>query len=116
MRVRIATADGVAGNALYSWLRGDPTLPNDTDVSMPSPRADSMGALDVLDVVLTHATALGSLAVSVATWLGTRAEPPMVTITRWDGATLTIRDGTAIDAGLIEKFLNEGRGDADEGG
>ncbi len=114
MRVRIATVGGVEGNALYSWLRGDPVLARDTDVSAPFPPAGSMGALDVVDVVLTHAIALGSLAVSVATWLGARAEPATVTVTREDGATLTI-SGEA-DARLIEDFLNGGRAGADGDG
>ncbi|GAA0799797.1 effector-associated constant component EACC1 [Spirilliplanes yamanashiensis] len=106
MRVRIATADGVEGNALYSWLRGDPALVRDADVSAPEPAAGEMGAMEVVDVVLTHGAALGGLAVSVATWLGTRTRRSTITITRADGATLTVSDADEVSPGLIEDFLN----------
>ncbi len=116
MRVRIATGDGVEGNALLTWLRGDPALARTADVSAAPPPAGGMGALEVVDIVLTHAAALGSLAVSVATWIGTRPQPPAVTITRPDGAALTIEAGADVDPGLIEDFLNGDGSRADEDG
>ncbi|MFI5495161.1 hypothetical protein [Actinoplanes sp. NPDC051859] len=106
IRVRFAVADGVAGNALYSWLRADSALLRTADVDTGPAAPGSMGALEVVEVVVGQLAALGSLAVSVAAWLDSRREPPAVTITRADGATLTIGSGVEVDAAVIEEFLS----------
>lgn len=110
IRVRFVVSDGVAGNALYSWLRADSALLRTADVATGSLAPGSMGALEVVEVVVSQLTALGSLAVSVAAWLDSRREPPAVTITRADGATLTIGSGAEVDTAVIEGFLREDGG------
>ena len=108
MRVRIVADDAVDGNMLYSWLEGDPAVVRAADLTAPPANPGGMGAFDVVDILLAHATALGSLAVSVATWRGTRPTPPALTFRRADGATLTIPAGTDVDPQVIEDFLHGG--------
>ena len=108
MRVRIETPDAAEGTSLHGWLRADPDLTHTADVSVPPTAPGSMGAFDVVELVLTQATAMGGLAVSIATWLGTRRRRPDLTITRADGATLTVAAGSAPDPELIATFLSGG--------
>ncbi|MET8281748.1 hypothetical protein [Micromonospora sp. NPDC005174] len=105
LRVRIL-ADGPAElNALYGWLRIDPALARKADVRSAPPPAGSMGALDVVDVVLTHATAVSSLAVSVLAWWQSRPRSSSVTIVRSDGHRLTVDDASQVTAEMIAQFL-----------
>lgn len=102
--VRLSVPDAAEGNSLYAWLSEAEV----GEVTAPPPPPGQMGAFDVVDVLLTHATGLSGLAVAVATWIGTRRTPPAVTFTRPDGAKLTIAAGAEPDPELIEKFLRGG--------
>jgi hypothetical protein len=64
-----------------------------------------MGALEVVDIVLTHATAVSSLALAVVAWRQARGKPESITITRPDGRQLTIRGGSDLAAEVIAEFL-----------
>jgi hypothetical protein len=112
VRVRILADDPVELNALFGWLRADPALAREAGVRSAPPGAGSMGALDVVDVVLTHVTAVSSLAVSVLTWRRSRPRPAPVTIVRADGSRLTVDDSARLTPEMISEFLAAGE---DEG-
>jgi hypothetical protein len=68
MRVQITSADYGELQRLHSWLISDRQVKRVARVSLSSSDDGTLGALDVIDVVLSNAIALGSLAVSVAAW------------------------------------------------
>ena len=92
--------------SLHQWLQDDYGLPRDTAVALrtaPGPEAMG-GAWEAIDVVLTHATALAGLALAVATWRRTRAEPPTVRIEA-NGVTVTLTAGQDHDAESVRRLL-----------
>jgi hypothetical protein len=101
VRVRITADDGAISAELYEWLRDDRTA----GVAAVSTDSETLGALDVIDVVLTQVTAWANLAVAIAAWRQSRSPAPAVTLTRPDGATLTLVAGEAGSAALIQEFL-----------
>ncbi|GID91525.1 hypothetical protein ACFQFC_09965 [Amorphoplanes digitatis] len=70
MRVEITSSDYPDLLSLHDWIRHDPAIARQSEIVLGSSgRApDQQGTLDVIDVVLSNATALAALAVSYATW------------------------------------------------
>jgi hypothetical protein len=106
MYVSIETTGHGETAALYGWLRRDPNLTRHADVAGGRPADPTiMAALEVIDVVLTHATGIATLALSVLAWRQSRPRPAPVTITRPDGRTLTVGGDPAVTAAFIVAFL-----------
>jgi hypothetical protein len=105
LRVQILTDGPGELNALYGWLRADAALAREAEVRPAPPPVGSMGALDVVDVVLTHATAMSSLAVAVLAWRQSRPRCPSITIVRADGHRLTVDHTSQLTAEMISEFL-----------
>lgn len=65
--------------SLYQWLYKHDALERTTEVSLSEapPEEGAMGgAWDVVNIVLTHATALANLALALATWRRTHPSAP----------------------------------------
>ena len=114
MQVRIGT-DQAAGTAeLFEWLRADGDLSRSAEVR-PGPSAPgTQGALEIIDVVLGQATAISSLALAVEAWRRSRARPETITVTRADGATITLPRDADGNAEIIREFLGVQDGGSDQ--
>ncbi|MFF5082089.1 hypothetical protein ACFY36_34000 [Actinoplanes sp. NPDC000266] len=99
---QISSTDVAEIDDLYAWLTADRELAAEV-VGRGSPKY--MGGLEVLDLVLTHAVAISSLAMSVVGFVNNRRKPERLTITRPDGAKLEIEGATESTAAEIEEFL-----------
>jgi hypothetical protein len=107
MHVAITPSEPGAATAIYYWLRNDPSLAHHAQVRVGQPsNADTMGALEMVDVVLTHAAAAASLTLAFLAWREARPSRGSVTITRDDGQTLTLTAGQAVDGEVLRDFLD----------
>lgn len=116
MRIRITLAGADDGAALYAWLRADAALARQARVTAGLPGPDRLGALEIIDVVLTQATATASLALAVAGWRRSRPGRTSTTITRPDGTSMTVEGPPEQTALAVERFLagdgsDDGNGD-----
>lgn len=103
--------------SLYRWLAQDPDVAQQAEVALESgrPGAGEMGdAFEVINVVVTHTLALGSLAVACATWRASRPSAPAVRIER-DGVTVTVEDGSPEAVRRVVDALSAPRPPADDG-
>ena len=117
MRVRLTVTAADDAAALYEWLRTDPGLARRAEVTAGPPEPGHLGALEIIDVVLTQATAVASLALAVAGWRRSRSGRTSVTVTRADGATLTVEGPPEHTGPVIERFLaREKDGGGEDGG
>lgn len=116
MRVRITVAAADDAAALYEWLRADQGLARRAEVAAGPPAPGHLGVLEIIDVVLTQATAVSSLALAVAGWRHSRRGRASVTITRADGATLTVEGPPEHTGPIIERFLAGGGSGENRGG
>ena len=105
--VRIAGSDPEESAALYHWLRADAGLAEHARIRAGRPAEGHLGAIEIIDLVLTHATAGASLALAVAGWRQSRAKPGPTTVTRADGKGLTVSGPPEVVAETIERFLTE---------
>jgi hypothetical protein len=105
VRIRITLAGADDGAALYAWLRADPALARQTRVTAGLPGPDQLGALEIIDVVLTQTTAVASLALAVADWRRSRPGRTSTTITRPDGTSMTVEGPPEQTASAVERFL-----------
>ena len=81
--------------SLYRWFREDLAADGTTKVELASnTEPGHMGAADVLCMVLSQLTAIGSLAVAYASWRDARSSAPPVRI-RLGEATLELTDASA---------------------
>ncbi len=79
-------------NELHDWLMGDAELRHVASVSRIRQHAPgTMGALDVIEIVVDQGIAALNLAVAYATWRSTRRTPPGLVVTL-PGGTLTVTD------------------------
>ncbi|WP_326688251.1 MULTISPECIES: effector-associated constant component EACC1 [unclassified Streptomyces] len=92
--------------SLHRWLLEDDGLPRGTSVTLrPAHSPGAMGgAWEAVNIVLTHATALANLALAVATWRRTHAEPPAVRIES-RGVTVSLDAGQDHDAETVRRLL-----------
>ncbi|MFC4021460.1 hypothetical protein ACFOW4_26455 [Micromonospora sp. GCM10011542] len=114
MRIRIGVDDAAASGELFDWLRADASLIREAEVRPGPAEPGNLGALEIIDVVLGQATAISSLALAVETWRRSRPHRESLTITRPDGATLTLPSGDAENADAIRQFLAEEDGGSDQ--
>ncbi|MER7789105.1 hypothetical protein [Streptomyces sp. NPDC097640] len=87
--------EGEALRSLYRHLYRDDSLERTSTVELreapPLPLEGAMGGVwDTVNIVLTHATALSSLAVSVAAWRQSRPSTPPLNA-QSNGTTVTVR-------------------------
>ncbi|MGW2960784.1 effector-associated constant component EACC1 [Streptomyces sp. NPDC001220] len=99
MHIRVATTaeDGHdTVSDLYRWLREDPDVRRHATVElMPSGRpGGAMGAVEIIDLVLSQGFSALNLAMSYAAWRTARPAAPPITIT----VTATDRPLTVDDA------------------
>jgi hypothetical protein len=115
MRVLISSESDEQINALYRWFQADDDVARSARVSIGRPRElGSMGALETIDVVLTHAVAIGNLALAFMAFRQSRTNSSPLTITRPDGQTLTTDGSPEVTSEVITRFLsggNDGAGD-----
>ena len=95
IRFRIDEGDdeGEALRSLYRRLYRDESLERTTKVELleaPQEEGAMGGAWETVNIVLTHATALSSLAVSVAAWRQSRRSSPPLSAES-NGTTVTVR-------------------------
>ncbi|GGN37017.1 effector-associated constant component EACC1 [Streptomyces fuscichromogenes] len=86
MRIRVATTaeDGQETvSDLYRWLRQDPDVRRHATVElMPSGRpGGAMGAVEIIDMVVSQGFSALNLAMSYAAWRTARPAAPPITIT-----------------------------------
>src|SRR5688572_3410852 len=106
--VHLVTDDA---QALYHWLRADASVKVHGSVTArPSRDPTRMSALDLVDVVLTHAEGMSALALAVLAWRQSRVNQGTVRLTRSDGLTLTIAPGSTVSAETISNFLADDAG------
>ncbi len=80
MHLRLSTDHPADAVSLRRWLAGDPDLPSGVTMADPRPTGGSMGATEVIDLVVSNVVALASLAVSVAGWRRARRSTTTVRV------------------------------------
>jgi hypothetical protein len=98
VQVRIAVAESGQEAALidlYRWLRRDPDVHRHTAVGLaPSaPGSGSMGAVEVIELVVGQGLTALNLALAYAAWRRTRHSAPPVTI-QVNGGSVTVGDAS----------------------
>lgn len=109
MKVQIAIAsagDSLAIMSLYRWIASS----QDICVSLePVAVTDTMGSLDVINAILTQATSTATLAVTIASWLGSRREAPPIRITAGERVVI-INSKSSDTVNAIIQMLEEEAG------
>ncbi|MFI6078978.1 hypothetical protein ACIA5C_46465 [Actinoplanes sp. NPDC051343] len=98
MRITIAAADDVQATLrLYRWLRDDENLAADSSVEMldadDTPQG-TMGAAEIIELVLTQGMALANLAIAYATWRQSCDDDETEVTFSVDGGSITVKDGS----------------------
>lgn len=86
-----SVSDAHAVQALHGWLARSPDL--DADITQTSSATGHMGALDVINIVLTHAVAAANLVIAYTAWRRARPDAPPIVFTV-GGITVTAADAT----------------------
>ncbi|MEV4624816.1 hypothetical protein AB0J90_00800 [Micromonospora sp. NPDC049523] len=116
VQVRIVMDDPAASAELFDWLRADAGLVRSAEVRPGPADPGKLGALEIIDVLLGQATAISGLALAVDAWRRSRSRPETITISREDGATLTLPSGDAGNVDVIRQFLAEEDGGSGQTG
>ncbi|XTZ15280.1 effector-associated constant component EACC1 [Micromonospora echinospora] len=114
MRLWVSGDGAEETRTLYNWLRADQGLTRHAEIRAGGSDPTRMGALDVIDIVLSQVTGLSALALAVASWRQSRSRPQPVTITRPDGETLVFHEPQQVDPEIIKAFLAADRSGRDE--
>ena len=115
VQLSAATDDGVLTTLdLYRWLRQDPAVRRHTDVTLGSPRADgrTMGAVEVVNLVLGQSFSALNLALAYANWRNARPTAAPVTITV-EGRSVTVTGADEETVARIVELLRPGAADTD---
>jgi hypothetical protein len=96
--------DGVAANEFYHWLLRDDDMRAAEVTRPPGEGHGHMGVLEVVDVVLSNAIALGTLVATYASWRKARPNGPTVTFTVGD-VTVSATDASPETLGRIAEVL-----------
>ncbi|MEU8784869.1 hypothetical protein [Streptomyces sp. NPDC048637] len=110
VQVSIETDDGgTALTDLYRWLRQDSELRRHAEVRLLPPRQTSsfMGAVEVIELVVSQGIAAANLAVAYATWRQGRAMGGAITITVGE-VSVTVKDGSEESIRRIVELLQSG--------
>lgn len=106
MQITIESADPLDAASLRHWLGSDRDVAGSTMIHVRAGGAETMGALEVMDVVLSNATAVSGLALAFAAWRQSRRPGGHTTIIRPDGQRLMIDGSPDVNADLIIRFLS----------
>ncbi|MFD4142815.1 MULTISPECIES: hypothetical protein [unclassified Streptomyces] len=99
--------DGRTTVDLYRWLRSDSDLRRTADVALRTRGVSgAMGAVEIINIVLTQGIAALNLAVTYASWRVARPAAPAVTID-FPGGSITVRDGGEETVRRIVEALRE---------
>jgi hypothetical protein len=108
VRVQVAAEDGGPGvHSLFRWLSQDPDV---TPVELRLVGHDdqgALGALEVIDVVVSNVIALSSLLVAIATWRGARS-PAAVTRIEHNGVSVHLASADTQDIERVLRQLTQG--------
>jgi len=91
--VSIPGADAEPVQSFYGWIQDDPDLSDLVDAGRSSSKPGYMGALDVINMSLTHLVAISNLAMVYAAWRRSRPEVPAVVFTVGE-VTITAHDAS----------------------
>jgi hypothetical protein len=106
LRATIVAEDESATAELYHWLAEDIDLRPYTRVTAAvDPGSATLSTIDTVDVVLTHAEAVGGLVLTLVAFLRSRPPGERITVKRPDGSSITV-DGASED--VIAGFLRAG--------
>ncbi|MFF4606450.1 hypothetical protein ACFY12_27430 [Streptomyces sp. NPDC001339] len=97
-----------------AWLRQTPEVREYADISLrPAQQddAETMGAVEIIDLVLGHGFAALNLALAYASWRGARPSAPAVTLTTSRGS-VTVHGGSDEEIGRIVAALHGNAPDA----
>ena len=87
--------DATAISSFFRWLTRDREMRRHAEVSLAhAGSAGEMGALDLINVVLTQSVGLLSLAVAYAAWRDSRVKAPQIAVTV-GGTTIVLADESA---------------------
>ncbi|MFI0729888.1 hypothetical protein ACH4S9_12750 [Streptomyces sp. NPDC021225] len=111
--------EGEALRSLYRHLYRDDSLERTSTVELREapPLEGAMGGVwDTVNIVLTHATALSGLAVSVAAWRQSRPSTPPLNA-QSNGTTVTVQtDDPEAVRRLLEALNSAGNTNSDDSG
>jgi Effector Associated Constant Component 1 len=95
IQVGVVEGDAAAIGSFFRWLTRDREMRRHAEVSLADAgSAGEMGALDLINVVLTQSVGLLSLAVAYAGWRDSRVKAPQITVTV-GGTTIVLADESA---------------------
>jgi len=91
MKMSVSVEDPAVLASLYRWLAQDPRLGGQVAARLRPRRLPeaSMGGVEVIDLIVSNAIALGSLAISYATWRRALGREPTVRFEH-EGQALTV--------------------------
>ena len=104
MHLEILVDDGL-GHELYQWLEDDSELRRYATIQAGGAVADTMGVGDVIDIVLTHATAISGLAVAIASFCQARPQPVWIRLRLPNRQVLSIHGDPDTVERLVTQFL-----------
>ncbi|GAA1035940.1 hypothetical protein GCM10009557_45280 [Virgisporangium ochraceum] len=96
MRIDVSipdTDDAEPVQSFFGWITADTELAGSIDVTRSSSAPGHMGALDIINVTLTHLVAISNLAMVYAAWRRSRPEVPTV-VFRVGAVTVTASDAS----------------------
>ncbi|MFE1442689.1 hypothetical protein [Streptomyces sp. NPDC058739] len=107
VRLEASSEDPAPILELHHWLRLDPDARRFADPTLVAPDAPdgSMGAADVIDLVLSQGFSAVNLALAYAAWRGTRPSAPSVTITH-RGVSIVVTDASEDTVRRIVEHLS----------
>ncbi|MFF0373282.1 effector-associated constant component EACC1 [Actinoplanes missouriensis] len=91
----MAAEDEQATLGMYRWFRDDENLAGHAVEMRDDGRpTGTMGAIEFIDVVLTHGTALANLVIAYATWRQSRDDDTTEVTFTCDGRSITVKDAS----------------------
>ncbi|WP_433825804.1 effector-associated constant component EACC1 [Actinoplanes sp. CA-015351] len=104
----VAVEDEQATLGLYRWFRDDETLTGQAvEIREDEEPTGTMGAAEVIEVVLTHGVALANLAIAYATWRDSRDDDTTEVTFTGDGGSITVKDASPETIERIVAALSE---------
>lgn len=107
VNVILGTEDGLdslALGSLYNWLNRN-TLAGTVRLDRPgSTNAETMGALEVIDVTLTQLVSIGTLLATFASWRQSRRAAPKITF-KIGAVEITAADASPETLALLDRTM-----------